>query len=80
MNAAFGGKLYQDIDAQMEGMHLKHSQDMDRAFASHTVSIEPDSLLSRIMNTGTLPVNSFHHQAVAEPAPGFRVSARAPTA
>lgn len=77
MNAAFGGKLYQDIDAQMEGMHIKHSQDMDRAFASHTVNIEPDSLLSRIMNTGTLPVNSFHHQAVAEPAPGFRVSARA---
>lgn len=77
MNAAFGGTLYQDIYTQVEGVHIKHSQDMDRAFASHTVRIEPDSLLAGIMQTEVLPVNSFHHQAVAEPAPGFRVSARA---
>lgn len=77
MNAAFGGTLYQDIYTQAEGVHIKHSQDMDRAFASHTVRIEPDSLLARIMQTEVLPVNSFHHQAAAEPAPGFRVSARA---
>ena len=77
MNAAFGGTLYQDIYTQAEGVHIKHSQDMDRAFASHTVRIEPDSLLAGIMQTEVLPVNSFHHQAVAEPAPGFRVSARA---
>lgn len=77
MNAAFGGTLYQDIYTQAEGVHIKHSQDMDRAFASHTVRIEPDSLLARVMQTEVLPVNSFHHQAVAESAPGFRVSARA---
>ena len=77
MNAAFGGTLYQDIYTQAEGVHIKHSQDMDRAFASHTVRIEPDSLLAGIMQTEVLPVNSFHHQAVAEPASGFRVSARA---
>lgn len=78
MNAALGGTLYQDIDVQQEGKRIKHSQDMDRAFASHTVTITPDSLLARIMKAEKLPVNSFHHQAVKEPAPGFRVSALAP--
>ncbi len=78
INAAFGGTLYQDIDKQMEGEHIKHSQDLERMFASHTVHITSDSLLARIMNTAALPVNSFHHQAVKDVAPGFRASAYAP--
>ena len=77
MTAALGGKLYQDINTQMEGQHIKHSQDLDRAYASHTVTLEPDSILAKLFNTETLAVNSFHHQAVKEPAPGFRVTARA---
>lgn len=77
LNAALGGSLYQDIYSQAEGKLIKHSQDLDRAYASHTVRIEEDSLLAKIMGQTTLPVNSFHHQAVKEPAPGFRVSARA---
>ncbi len=77
MNAALGGSLYQDIHSQMNGKRIKHDQTLDRAFASHTVQISQGSLLERIMKTSLLPVNSFHHQAVKEPAPGFRVSARA---
>ena len=77
MTAALGGTLYQDIDTQMEGQHIKHSQDLDRAYASHTVSLESDSILAKLFGTETLAVNSFHHQAVKEPAPGFRVTARA---
>ena len=75
MNVALGGSIYQDIHVQMEGKRIKHSQDMDRAFASHTIQIEHDSLLARIMKTTSLPVNSFHHQAINEAAPGFRISA-----
>ncbi len=77
MNVALGGSIYQDIHVQMEGKRIKHSQDMDRAFSSHTIQIEHDSLLARIMKTTSLPVNSFHHQAINEAAPGFRISARA---
>lgn len=77
MNAAFGGTLYQDIHVQMEGTRIKHSQDLDRGFASHTVQVEADTLLASLLNADTVPVNSFHHQAVKEPAPGFRISARA---
>lgn len=77
LNAAFGGSLYQDIHSQMEGTRIKHSQQLDRSFASHTIEIEPGSLLEKIMGCNHAAVNSFHHQAVREAAPGFRVSARA---
>ena len=76
MNAAFGGSLYQDIHVQMEGKRIKHDQDLGRGYASHTVRIEKDSLLYKLFETEVLPVNSFHHQAVKEVAPGFRVTAR----
>ena len=76
MNAAFGGALYQDIHSQMEGKRIKHDQDLDRTYASHTVSIEEGTVLYELFKTDTLAVNSFHHQAVMEPAPGFRVCAR----
>lgn len=75
MNAALGGTLYQDIYSQREETRLKHSQDMPRESASHSVAIEPDSQLATIMGTTSLFVNSFHHQAVHQPAPGFRVTA-----
>ena len=77
MNAAFGGPLLQDIHVQMEGTRIKHSQDLERSYASHTVSIEEGSLLHELFGTDTIAVNSFHHQAVKEAAPGFRVCARA---
>lgn len=77
MNAAFGGSLYQDIHSQMEGTRIKHDQDLGRGYASHTVEIEKDSLLYKLFGTETLPVNSFHHQAVKDVAPGFRATARA---
>ena len=77
MNAAFGGPLYQDIHSQMEGTRIKHSQELDRSYASHTVTIEKDTLLHNLFKTDTIAVNSFHHQAVKEAAPGFRVCARA---
>ena len=77
MNAAFDGALYQDIHVQMEGIRIKHSQDLDRSHASHTVQIEPGTLLHSLFQTETLAVNSFHHQAIQAPAPGFRVCAKA---
>ena len=78
MNAALGGTLYQDIYSQREETRLKHSQDMPRESASHSVAIEPGSQLATIMGTTSLFVNSFHHQAVHQPAPGFRVTALSP--
>ncbi len=77
MTAALGGKLYQDIYTQTGTQPIKHDQQLDRAVPSHTVRVERDTLLYSIFGTGELAVNSFHHQAVKEAAPGFRVCATA---
>lgn len=79
MAAALDGKVFQDIYIQGEGAKIKHSQDMPRHNVSHTVSIEEGSMLQSIFgNKQTLPVNSFHHQAVSDPGPHLKVSALSP--
>lgn len=76
MTAALGGKLYQDIHSQHPTPCIKHDQTLDRSYPSHTVKVEAGSLLGQIFNGAEkLNVNSFHHQAVKEPAPGFKACA-----
>ena len=79
MAAALDGKVFQDIYVQGKGAKIKHSQDMPRHNVSHTVTIEEGSMLQSIFgNKQTLPVNSFHHQAVSDPGPHLKVSALSP--
>ncbi len=76
MAVALGGSIYQDIHEAMPNCNIiKHSQDLPREYASHSVSISKDSILQHIFQTDTLYVNSFHHQAVHEAGPHMRVSA-----
>ena len=77
MTAALGGKLYQDIYKEAAAT-LKHSQDTERHVATHSIRIDSASRLSKIFGAKNLPVNSFHHQAVKEAAPGFAVAALSP--
>ena len=79
INAALGGTLYQDIHSQKEGgVWVKHSQDEDRRFPSHTVNVENGTLLHKLFGKDTLQVNSFHHQACKDIAPCLRLSAISP--
>ena len=79
MAAVLGGKVYQDIYVQGEGAKLKHSQDMPRYTASHTVNIKEGSTLQSIVgNKQMLAVNSFHHQAVSDPGQHLMISATSP--
>ena len=77
---ALDGSVWQDIATQFtpQAPLLKHSQDLERTRASHTVAITEGSLLHSIMGASVLAVNSFHHQAVREAGPHLRVSAIAP--
>lgn len=77
LNVAAGGTLYQDIPSQLPGA-LKHSQKGPRWAASHAVTLAPDSRLAELFGTTALRVNSYHHQAVKDVAPGFRAAATAP--
>ena len=80
---ALDGKVEQDIKLTT----VKHSQDTDRSVPTHSVSIEKDSTLYNIyggsqffpLPSSIIPlfVNSFHHQAVSDAGPRFRVIARA---
>jgi len=74
MAVALDGSVWQDIPSPT----IKHSQNLDRAVASHTVATAEGSFLRNIMGEETLYVNSFHHQAVREAGPHLRVSATAP--
>lgn len=78
INLAFGGNNYQDIYSQRQTPTLKHSQSVSREYGSHTVLIEKESQLFNIMGTDSIVVNSFHHQAIKDVAPGFHVSATSP--
>jgi len=81
MNVSMGGTLYQDLPSQYRtsagAPPLCHNQTRPDHYTSHAVSITEGTLLARLVNTGTLQVNSFHHQAAAEAADGLIVSARA---
>ena len=71
---ALGGRVAQDISGVSD---VKHSQDADRSEATHSVTVEKESTLYSIYSEALLYVNSFHHQAVSDAGPLFRVVARA---
>lgn len=74
LNVACGGTLYQDIRSQLPG-GIAHQQHQNSHYASHKAIIEKDALLYRIYGCSEVQVNSFHHQAVKELAPGLRLTA-----
>jgi microsomal dipeptidase-like Zn-dependent dipeptidase/anthranilate/para-aminobenzoate synthase component II len=81
---ALGGKVLQDINLTT----IKHSQDADRSEPTHSITVEKDSTLFNIyksylspltsQHSSLLYVNSFHHQAVGDAGPLFRITATAP--
>lgn len=85
LNVACGGTLVQDIPSQIVTA-LNHTFKVPPHTSfeyAHEVWLENDSLLGRLMNerlagADSVSVNSRHHQAIKELAPGFRVVATAP--
>ncbi len=75
LNVAAGGSLYQDIISETRGECLQHSQKAPRWYATHSIKIERESLLEKMLGMQAVRVNSHHHQAVKMPAPGFRATA-----
>ena len=67
LNVARGGTLIQDIGALIDDA-LNHDQGTPLSRSSHSITIEPDSLLGSLCsvtkNGETARVNSHHHQAI----------------
>ncbi len=76
LNVALGGTLIQHIPDAVPGC-LAHEQPNPRTEAGHDVAVTPDTLLSRIVGKSSIAVNSAHHQAVKDVAPGCIVNATA---
>ncbi|MBN1487602.1 MAG: gamma-glutamyl-gamma-aminobutyrate hydrolase family protein [Anaerolineae bacterium] len=79
LNVALGGNLYQDIAAQLPNT-LSHAYVPGRPMEDkvHTVTLEPDSKISHVLQGTRYEVNSAHHQAIKEAGKGLRVVAYAP--
>ena len=71
INVVLGGTLVQDIPTQVDTV-IKHS-----GGTRHRIGVEKESVLYALFGEDSLTVNSSHHQAVKDPAPGVRVTARA---
>lgn len=76
INVVLGGTLYQDIPSQIPESELKHRQEEEAAVATQAIRINEGSRLHKILEADTLGVNSFHHQAVKDLAPGLVITAR----
>lgn len=90
LNVALGGSLYQDIEVQVPGA-IRHDwyPGHPRDLLAHTVQIPPGTRLAAIVRAEPplpavpggaieLEVNSLHHQAIRDLAPGLTVGALAP--
>ena len=79
LNIALGGTIWQDISSQVKrDSPLYHSQPYDFHLPCHRIFVEKDSLLAQITRREILEVNSMHHQAVRDLAPGLAPSAYSP--
>ena len=79
----YGGSLYQDIPTQFESdTDVQHRDQVDLIIYTHSVAcyhevtISNKTMLYNMLGKDSLDVNTYHHQAVKDLAPGFVVNAR----
>jgi putative glutamine amidotransferase len=77
MNVADGGTLFQHLPEDLPDA-LGHEDDDEGNSPDHEASIEPGTKLRALLGVDHATVNSYHHQAIAKVAPGWRLAARAP--
>lgn len=76
INVALGGSLYQHLGSVPE-FNIQHDQQEERRTTTHGIAIETGSIMERVFGSQA-QVNSFHHQAIKDLAPGLKVTARSP--
>ncbi len=70
INGVLGGTLYQDLPSQHPS-ETNHHQTPPYDIPVHTVELVRDSPLYACLKKDMIPVNSYHHQAVKDLAPGL---------
>lgn len=77
LNVVLGGTLWQDLPKQLPS-EVEHHGRAPYENPVHTVDVLAGTPLAACVGAGALPVNSFHHQALRDVAPGLEVMATAP--
>lgn len=82
LNVALGGTLYQDVPAQLPNA-IKHDyfptrEDPTRNRLVHPIDVHGGTRLAAALGESSVIVNSMHHQAIKQLAPGLVSSAVAP--
>lgn len=73
LNATLGGTLYQDLPTEHPGVEHDMEPPYDRAI--HRVFVLEGTPLADIVGSGSIEVNSYHHQAIRDLVPSLQVSA-----
>jgi putative glutamine amidotransferase len=76
INVQQGGNLFLHIAEDMPNA-LPHKDPQDPGHR-HGLEVVPGSLMDRVYGDGEIRVNSMHHMAIDEVAPGFAATARCP--
>ncbi|HYW79186.1 MAG TPA: gamma-glutamyl-gamma-aminobutyrate hydrolase family protein [Thermoguttaceae bacterium] len=76
LNITLGGNLFFHLPEDMPRA-LPHLDTMDRSHR-HALEVAPGSLMERVYGEGEIRVNSMHHMAVDEIAPGLTATAWCP--
>ena len=76
LNVSQGGTLFLHIGEDLPKA-LPHLDTMDPNHR-HALDIEMGTIMERVYGEGEIRVNSMHHMAIDDVAPGFAVTARCP--
>jgi putative glutamine amidotransferase len=70
INVALGGTLIQDLPSERPGP-VDHRPEGSRDARTHRVRLQPDSRVADALGATSVTVNSSHHQAIKDLAPGL---------
>jgi len=74
INAALGGTLYQDLPTE-HASNIEHHMTFPYDKPQHVVEVLDNTYIAEVIGKGYHNVNSYHHQAVKDVAPGLVVGA-----
>lgn len=74
INVTQGGTLYQEVEKSKFKGHKYCFDPCPKDFILHEVIIEEGSILSNIVMTKSIRVNSFHHQIIKDLGAGLKAS------
>lgn len=78
INVALGGTLYQDLHTQRPDGFRHDDINYPKWASVHSLEIDPESAFFEVYHQEKIEVNSYHHQAIKDLAPGLKAVMTSP--